>query len=185
MRISTSFDEQLREQALCADPLEEAIASGRDDLATLREKLRKSPNELDRTRLARVLNRLSDHLRLADQLDDALAYSDEAIEIWRSFGRERAAYLAQLRRAKILFRSSRGTEGLSEANALVEQADAPPFEIYRDFALQLRGRIHAGEHDFGAAVADLEEALEIRRRRGRQRLVERTERLLELVREGM
>jgi len=183
MRLETHFDDQLRERADAEDRLRKAIAEQRADLETLRDRLADETEQLDRTRLGRTLNRLADHLRLAGDCKEARRLCDEAIAIWRDLGRRRAVFLARLRRADIETTRGRHGAALEEGDALVEAADDEPFAIYRDFALELRGRVRARSGDPDGAVADLEEARTIRRREGRDRLAVRTESLLALVRE--
>lgn len=185
MRLETYVDDNFCDRACCRETLREAIRSQRDDLETLRETLRKAPSELERTRLGRTLNRLSTYLRLTDECDEACAYCEEAIDIWRDLGRDRATFLARLRRAALDVRRGAFAEAEDRLDALVDEAADEPFTVYRDFALELRGRLHARAGRPEQAIADLELALEFRREDGRDRLVAQTERLLELARRDL
>jgi tetratricopeptide (TPR) repeat protein len=185
MRLETYVDETFCERARCEETLREAIRSQRDDLETLRETLRTDPSELERTRLGRTLNRLSTYLRLTDECDRACEYCDEAIEIWRDLGRERATFLARLRRAALDIRREAFAEAERRLDELVEEAADEPFAIYRDFALEFRGRLHARRGRREQAVEDFERALELRRNDGRDRLVQQTEHMLELARRDL
>lgn len=179
MRIQKKIGDDLRERAVDEERLRSAIASAREDLEALRDRLEHTDERLDRTRLGRVTSRLADYLSLAGDHEEARRLCDEAIEIWRSFGRERATFLARLRSAAIEFRSGRLGAALRRAETLADEAEEAPFEIYRDFALELRGRIRGARGELGEGRADLRRALTLRRERDRGRLVERTESLLE------
>lgn len=181
MRVPTEIGDDLRERA--ADParLEAAIERERENYEALERKLGSAPNELDRTRLGRVLNRLGEHLRLAGDFDEAERCCAEAVEIWEDFGRDRAAYLARLRRADVDVHRDDLQAGARRADRLVRDAESEPFAIYRDFALELRGRVRTLAGRGAEGRADLREALRLRRQRDRQRLVERTERILEIA----
>ncbi len=181
MRLQTRVDARFCEQPVDAQKLRRAIREQRDELRTLRERLRGEPSELERTRLGRTLNRLSRYLRLDDACQEAGELCREAIDIWEALGRERAAYLARLRLAAIEMRAGRLDEAHRRADRLVDEASDPPYGIYRDFALELRGRIHARRNEIDRALEDLRAALEFRRDEQRTRLVERTERVLELL----
>lgn len=185
MRLETYVDETFCEQPCCEQTLREAIRSQRDDLETLRETLREDPSELERTRLGRTLNRLSTYLRLDDDCDEAREYCEEAIDIWRDLGRDRATFLARLRRAAIDVRRGRFDEAERQVDDLVDEAADDPFTVYRDFALELRGRLHARAGRAEQATDDLDRALEFRRNDDRDRLVQQTRRLLELARRDL
>lgn len=184
MRIRREIGDDLRERAVDEESLRSAIASAREDLEALRARLERADDELDRTRLGRVTSRLADYLSLAGDHDEARRLCQEAVEIWRSFGRERATFLARLRRAANEFRSGRLGAALRSAETLVEEAEEAPFELYRDFALELQGRIRAARGEIDDGCADLRRALALRRERDRGRLVERTESLLERIEEN-
>lgn len=181
MRIETRIDDDLLERAVDREQLEEVIERERDDLAALRDRLRESPNDLDRTRLGRVLNRLGVHLKLAGEYEEACDCLEEAVETWEEFDRRRAAYLARIRATAVELCRDRLETAEARADALVEAGSAAPFEIYRDFALELRGRIRARRGDVEGARRDLRESLDLRRGADRDRLAERTESLLDRV----
>lgn len=179
MRLETQFDDNLRERADDEQQLRAAIEKERRDMQSLRDELAENPETLDRTRLGRTLNRLSEHLKLADEYDEACNLCEEAIAIWQDLGRDRAVFLARLRRAEIEAVRGHLDAAIDEADALVEATDDEPFAIYRDFALECRGRVRAMAGETEAGLADLERALERRHDEGRDRLAERTEQLLE------
>lgn len=181
MRIETRIGDDLLERPVDRDQLEEAIEGERDDLAALRDRLRESPNELDRTRLGRVLNRLGVHLKLAGEYDEACDCLEEAVEIWEEFDRRRAAYLARIRATAVEMCRDRLETAEARADELVEAGAEAPFEIYRDFALELRGRIRARRGDVEGGRRDLRESLDLRRDADRDRLAERTATLLEHI----
>ena len=183
MRLATHFDDRLRERADSEEALRGAIAEQRRDLEAIRARLADAPGELERSRLGRTLNRLSEYLHLAGEYDEACELCEEAIATWRDLGRDRAMFLARLRRADIAMAAGDLEEALDETDALVDAAGDEPFAIYRDFALELRGRVRANLGEVDDAVADLERAYERRADEGRDRLADRTERLLALTRE--
>jgi tetratricopeptide (TPR) repeat protein len=131
-----------------------------------------------------VLNRLGLHLKLRGDYDEAREYLEEAVEIWEDFDRRRAAYLATVRATAVEMCCDRLKAAEARADALVEAGERAPFEIYRDFALELRGRIRARGGDLEAARRDLRESLELRRDADRDRLAERTRRILERIGSG-
>ena len=183
MRLPTHFDDRLRERADSEEALRQAIDEQRRDLEAIRARLADAPEQLERSRLGRTLNRLSEYLQLAGECGEACELCDEASAVWRDLGRDRAVFLARLRRADVAVAAGDLDDALDEADALVDAAGDEPFAIYRDFALELRGRVRANLGEVDAAIEDLERARERRADEGRDRLVERTERLLALIRE--
>lgn len=181
VQIETRIGDDLLEHAVDDDRLVDAIERERDDLRAIREKLQSSPNELDRTRLGRVLNRLGEHLTLSGEYSTARQHLEEAAAIWREFGRPRARFLARVRAAEVELARSNLEEAEREADQLVDDAATSPLEIYRDFALELRGRIRAKRGDRRGSHRDLRRCLDLRRDAGRDRLVDRTERLLDRI----
>lgn len=186
MQVTTHLDHTLRERADDPDELRDALKSEAADLQSVREALADSPNELDVTRLARVLNRLADHLRLDGRFDAAAEHATQARDIWRDMDRHRAAYLAELRRIHALGDQMEAPDSWRSAReacgALIDRARSQEdLEIYLDFALERRGIIAWRLDALEDAGDDLRAALEIRRERGVDRLVERTETVLEHV----
>jgi len=179
VRIETKIGSDWLERAVDDEGLEAAIDRERRDLAVVRRKLDESPNELDRTRLGRVLQRLGYHLLLRGEYRAAAARLEEASEIWKEFGRSRAAFLARSRRAEVELCRGELEEAERRADRLVDEAAEVPYRIYRDFVLELRGRIRAKRGDLDRSRRDLKACLEIRRERSRDRLAERVARLLE------
>jgi tetratricopeptide (TPR) repeat protein len=186
MQVTTHLDSSLRERADDPDELREALESEASDLRSVRQALADSPNELDVTRLARILNRLADHLRLDGRFEEAVEHATQARDIWQDLDRRRAAYLAELRRVHALGDMMDDPDawarGCSACDTLVHEADADDeLEIYLDFALERRGIIGWRLDGPDGALDDLEAALRIRRERGIARLVDRTETIIEHV----
>ncbi len=181
MKVRDHIADDLRRRPTDPDRLGEAVARGRQTVAKIRELADEEPSELHLSDLGRQVSRLADHLLLADECDEALALKEEAVGIWRRLGRDKARFLAELDAAETRFELGRSQEALAELDRLVEQAGEPEFEVYRDFALVLRGRCRARTGDTAGGLADLQEALELRRQRGSQRQIDHTQRLRELV----
>lgn len=181
MRITTHVDSSFRERPDDPERLEEARRDKKRDLASLRENLEEERDELNVTRLGRTLNRLSEYAKLAGDLEEALTYGREAADIWKELDRNRAAFLARLRCVECRFFRGDDRNALERLDDLVEQTEDEPFEIYRDFALEVRGRCRCADARTEAGSADLQRALEIRRERGNDRLVEQTRHVLDAI----
>ncbi|MFP4600826.1 MAG: hypothetical protein ACLFVJ_21430 [Persicimonas sp.] len=181
MKIRDHIADDLRRRPADLDRLGEALVQGRRTVAKMRALVEDEPSELNRSDLGRQASRLADHLLLADECDEALALKEEAVGIWRRLGRDKARFLAELDAAEIRFELGRRDEALADLDSLVAQSAKPAFQVYRDFALALRGRCRARTDDTAGGRADLQEALELRRERGNQRQIDHTKRLLELV----
>ena len=179
MRLTTHIDVSFRERADDPERLAEARREKRADLEELRASLAETSDELEVTRLGRVLNRLSEYAKLAGDDEQALEYGREALEIWRDLDRDRAAFLARLRCVEIQFFLGERDEALGGLDALVERTQSERFEVYRDFALVLRGRCRCAAGELEDGRSDLEQSLEIRRDRGNDRLIEHTRSILE------
>jgi tetratricopeptide (TPR) repeat protein len=181
MRITTHVDSSFRERPDDPERLEEARRDKERDLASLRESLEEERDELNVTRLGRTLNRLSEYAKLAGDLDEGLDYGREAVDIWEELDRDRAAFLVRLRCVECRFFRGERREALDALDEMVERAEDEPFEIYRDFVLEVRGRCRCADARIEAGSTDLQNALEIRRERGNDRLIEQTRHVLDTI----
>lgn len=186
MQVTTHLDSSLRERADDPGELQEALESEANDLRSVREALAEDPKELDITRLARVLNRLADHLRLDGRFESAAEHAMQARDIWHDMGRRRAEFLSELRRIHALGDRPEAPEAWRRArqacDTLVDRAETDEeLEIYLDFGLERRGIVAWRLGDTESALADLRDALEIRRTREVARLTDRTEEIIDHI----
>lgn len=186
MQVTTHLDSSLRERADDPGELQEALESEANDLRSVREALAEDPEELDVTRLARVLNRLADHLRLDGRFESAAEYARQARDIWHDMGRRRAEFLSELRRIHALGDRPESPEAWRQArqasDTLVDRAKADDeLGIYLDFGLERRGIITWRLGETESALADLRDALEIRRTREVARLADRTREIIDHI----
>jgi tetratricopeptide (TPR) repeat protein len=178
--IDTHFDDRLRERADDEEELREALAAERGRLESAREQARAEPSERFRADVGRSLMRLSEYEKLADMLDEALAHRDEAIAMWAALDRQVARFNARMHRAWLLHLLGRDEEAEHRFTDLQAELGVDErFAPYRDFLFELRGRFLCRIGSLEEGRADLEGALAIRRDRGSEPAVARTEALIE------
>ena len=181
MQIKSHIADDLRRRPGSNKKLAVALDEERETVEKMRELAKDDPSELNLSHLGRELSRLADHLLLADQPVEALRLKQEAVDIWQRLGRDKAAYLAELGAAEMVFEAGRRDEALTELDRLVELSDEAMYQVYRDFALELRARCLAQVGRRAEAREELEAVLELRCERGNERQIEQTKRLLRLV----
>lgn len=177
MRVDTQLGDGFRDRPVDDDQLQRALDREHDDLETLEAIPAEDRDELQTSRLGRVLNRLSRHHELAENYGDALQYGRRAVDVWDQLGRRRARFLAELRVARLRHHRGDTDAALEALDRLVEATDGGDLEVYRDFALESRGRVAAEAGETERAETDFARAIEIRRSEGRDALVEPTRRL--------
>src|SRR5690606_655295 len=111
--LRTFFDDDFREHAEDPAALKNGIEGERDAVAHLREQYEAEASEENHARLGRHLQRLSEYLRLDGAHTEALALKDEAIEIWRVLGRNKAYFLSRLQRAIIVLDAGQVDEAVA------------------------------------------------------------------------
>ncbi|MFB6263248.1 MAG: hypothetical protein ABEL76_06440 [Bradymonadaceae bacterium] len=181
MRIRTRVDDDLELRAEDPEALEEAIEQTRTDVRQARAAWRENPGETELARLGRAQHQLAKYLLLAGEGRDARRAADRAGDVWEELERRPAAFLAGLRRADGLRLAGQTQRALEAFDELVDRAESEPQGTYLDFALEKRARCLVGRGAHDRARADLERCRSVRRERDRDRLVERTERMLELL----
>ena len=184
MRLVTHIDDQLREVVVDEQRLAEAIRDSEQQLAYLREQAEEDASTLDTTRLARRLQRHGRLLRFAGKFEQATGAKHEAIQIWRRCDRRRAHFLCRLQAATIRFEADDAQTGLEAATRLAEELDDHT-EVYLDMLEELLGKCHFGCANFQQAKNHLENALEVRRQRGNERHIRRTQQMIERVEQLM
>ena len=174
MNIRTYIDDELRIRPTSTEKLAVALQRERETLLAMRGEVERDPTTLNVSHLGRTLARLSDHLWLDGQRDEALALGGEALEIWEELGRDKAAYLQRLKLAD--YRASVGDSSDLEAlDELVDEASDEPLSVYRDFALEALARSSFGAGDYERALDAIEGALDVRRERGNETQIDETE----------
>lgn len=181
MQIKSHIADDLRRRADDPDQLAVALDKQPATVTKMRMLVDEDPSELNVSHLGRELSRWADHLLLADRPAEALAHKEEAADIWRRLGRDKAAFLADLDTAEITFELGRPDDALAELDALVARSADEPYTVYRDFALELRARCLARLGRDEAAMADMQQALSLRQERGNAGQIAETERLLQLL----
>lgn len=178
--LDTHFDDRLRERADDDEALREALAAERDRLEAAREQARAEPSERFRADVGRSLVRLSEYEKLADMLDESLMHREEAIAMWAALDRQVARFNARMHRAWLLHLLGRDEEAHHRFTELQAELGVDERYVpYRDFVFELRGRFLCRTGHIEEGRADLEGALAIRRDRGSDPAVARTEALLE------
>jgi tetratricopeptide (TPR) repeat protein len=177
MRIATTTTKTMREAPAEPEALSEAIEAERRTIAHLRERLAGRHDEVDETNLGRSLQRISEYLRLAQAFDEAFAAKDEAIEIWRKYGRKKAILLASFQRAVILHYAEHHEQALEEMTRLIDSLDDET-GMYRDVFLEARARCLWEMGCSEDAHRDLAIVLDIRERRGKAQPIESTRELI-------
>lgn len=172
---SIAFDENLRE--IVTGPERVAFAIRR-----ARKRLQQARDVGNATQILRTLGYLTDACRVAGELDAAVRYGQEAVERARSAANRNAevANLIRLGEAHKYRDEHAIAEPLfRQALALSTEGDA---RTLHDFALQHLGKclIEMGKYD--EAIVSLEQALDIRRGKATQALIESTEQALRLAR---
>jgi len=171
---AVTFDENLREVPRWPDRIAYAIRRGRRQLQEARE----AGNE---TQIMRTLGYLTDACRVAGETDAAVSYGQEALERSRAAGNRNAevANLIRLGEAHKYRDEHETAESLfREALAMTSAADADPLH---DFALQHLGKCLLEQGRYDEALQHLEQALELRRAKGNQQLIESTEAAIALA----
>ena len=184
MQVRTYVDQELRVRPDSESELEGAIEKERETVTSLRRDVDAEPSELNKSHLGRELNRLADHLFLADELEEATQLKEEALDIWRDLDRQKAAFLSRLNLAEFHFEAGHHGRAFDILEMLLDQSASGDTEVYRDFVREVYGRcaFRAGRID--EALEALEDALDIRRERGNDQQVEQTEHMLEIVRDA-
>ena len=167
--VLTTFDDALREAPVDADVLARAVEKASVLLAEA------CLQGEDATRV-RLLGYLGNACRVLGRHDEAVAALAKAVTLARGGGDDRASLVNRLRLGEA--RKYRGD--VTEAEAIFRQAlrDAQQNDNltdYRDFALQHLGKRRLEKGDAVEATLLLEQALELRRRRGDPRLIASTE----------
>ena len=173
-----AFDANLREVARWP----ERIAFG---IRRARKHLQQSRDDGNETQVLRTLGYLTDACRVVGELHAAVSYGQEAVERSRAASNQNAevANLIRLGESHKYREEHTIAESLfREALALSTDGDA---RVLHDFALQHLGKclMELGRYD--EAVTYLEQALEIRRTKSSQPLIESTEQALALARTGL
>jgi tetratricopeptide (TPR) repeat protein len=167
------FDENLREVPRWPDRIAYAIRRGR-------KQLQESRDEGNDTQVMRTLGYLTDACRVAGELDAAVGYGQEALDLARSAGNRNAeiANLIRLGEAhKYRDEHEIAETLLREALALTTENAAP----LHDYALQHLGKCLFDQGRYDEAIELLEQALTLRRAKGNQQLIESTERAVTLA----
>jgi tetratricopeptide (TPR) repeat protein len=189
MQIKSYIDDDLRRRPTSPKKLAVALEQEREAVDKMRRLAQDDPSELNSSHLGRELSRLADHLLLAERPDEALPLKEEAVDIWRELGRDKAVFLAELDATEMVFEMAsdlvsdlaRREQAVEELDRLVEASELEALEVYRDFALEVRARCLARLGEIERARDDLDETLELRRSRGNARQIEQTERLIGLI----
>lgn len=181
MRLKVVLDSRFVERAADPAALPAIVAHARRQVAVARRLCVADSTGDNPGILGRELGRLGDALRVADDpgARDVLA---EVLALWDALNRARPAYLVRLKIADVDERAGASESALCALDRLVAQSGEEEFAPYRDFALHGRGAFHFRAGAFDKARVDLEAALALRQSRGRGRLVETTQDLLDLCR---
>jgi tetratricopeptide (TPR) repeat protein len=180
MNIRTYIDDDLRIRPTSTKKLAAALQRERETLVAMRAEVKREPNSLNASHLGRTLGRLSEHLWLDGQTEDALALGEEALDIWEELERDKAAFLQRLKLAD--YRAHVGDETDLEAlEAMVDEADGGGLAVYRDFALEALARRSYEAGDYDRALESIEAALDLRRERGNEKQVEQTEKMRRII----
>jgi hypothetical protein len=177
MRLKLEFDSRFLERSVEPTSLPALIEHARRQVAVARRLHQSDPTGDNPGILGRELGRLGDALRVADH-PDARAVLTEVLAFWRALGKDRPAYLVELKLADVAERTGDTALAHQLLNQLVQASEHEQFGLYRDFALHARGAFHFRSGTFDHARDDLEAALRLRRERGRGRLVQATQDIL-------
>ncbi len=171
---ATKLDENLREVVAIRERVAYAIRRARKQL----QQARDDDNE---TLILRTLGYLTDACRVSGELDAAIEYGQEALDRSRRAS-NRNAEIANLIRLGEAYKY-RNEHAVAEPlfrDALTLTSDDESSAL-RDFSLQHLGKclLETGQYD--EAIAFLEQALDLRRAKGTQSLVESTEQAISLA----
>jgi len=170
---ATRLDEKLRE--VVTQPERVAYA-----LRRARKQLQQSREDSNDTQILRTLGYLTDACRVAGELNAAVTYGQEALERSRHAG-NRNAEVANLIRLGEAYKY-RDEHAIAEPlfrEALTLSASG---DALHDFALQHLGKCLLEMNRYDESIACLEQALERRREKGIQPLIDSTEQALALAR---
>lgn len=179
--MKTRLDDDLRERWV--DP----VAGARElDAARAELQARRAADDGShdaRAHVGRALQRLSEACRFSGELDEAVQLKVEALQIWNTQGKRRAAFLVRLQRALVLAELGDDAAGV-QMDALFEELrgdqDLEPY--YLDFLLEYDARRLYYAGDLAGAAARLTEAHSFRVANRAARIVEWTASALERVR---
>lgn len=175
MNIRTYIDDELVIRPTSTKKLAAALQREREALVAMREHVERDSTTLNTSNLGRTLARLSDHLWLDDQREEAVELGREALKIWEELGRDKAAFLQRLELAEYRLVMSDSSD-LSELEALVDEADSDDaLSVYLDFAYEAVARRGYQIGNYERALEAIESALELRRDRGNEAQIEQTE----------
>lgn len=163
----------LRHYADEALPLVRAIQENMDELTRARA-------EGDPVALIPILGELGEAFRLLGQLDRALPYTTEALELARAQGRAKWVLTNGLRLATLL--QYRNDHAAAEPLFIEALAGARALGLLEDFVLQHWGKCLAELGRRDEAIACFERALVLRQTRGDAALIASTEEALDLAR---
>lgn len=177
--IDTLLDQQWRTRARDAAQLDALISRERELLGATRALATREDTVENNAHVGRALQRLSEHLAMRGDCDEALELKEEVIALWARLERTRAHFLTRLQRAKIL--DQRGEDAAATAafeELEVELAANDQLSNYADFLAEARAFFHAARAERADAVAHLERALRLREQRGNAKQIEQTRALL-------
>lgn len=169
------FDVNLREAARWPERIAFAIRRARKQLQQARD-------EGNDTQILRTLGYLTDACRIVGERDAAVAYGQEAIERARAAGNRNAEVANLIRLGEA--HKYRDEHAIAEPlfrEALTLSVDGEARALH-DFALQHLGKCLLEEGHYDESIAFLEQALDLRREKGVQPLIDSTEQALTLAR---
>ena len=166
-----SVDENLREVPRWPERIACAIRRGRKQVQQARE----DGNE---TQILRTLGYLTDACRVAGEIDAAVAYGEEGLERARATGNRNAETANLIRLGEALKYRDEHVVAENLFRQALANTDDDDASALRDYALQHLGKclLEMGRYD--ESITCLEQALDLRRAKGNQPLIESTERAL-------
>lgn len=170
-----TIDENLREVVRWPERMAFAIRRARKQLQESRDKGHD-------TQILRTLGYLTDACRVAGELDAAVTYGQEALERSRAAGNRNAEVANLIRLGEA--HKYRDEHAIAEPlfrEALTLSTDGDAATLH-DFALQHLGKYLLEQRRYDESIAVLERALELRREKGVQSLIDSTEQALALAR---
>ncbi|MBA2661790.1 MAG: hypothetical protein H0U74_05810 [Bradymonadaceae bacterium] len=165
MPIEIILGPDLRDHAADPDALCAIIAFEKEELAKQRLITAADPSEVERGRVARAAQRLSEHLRLVGELDEALELNEQASQAWAAMDKKMAYYLCRLKGAVIVQYLGRAEQAEAVLRGLLEERDAQT-SLYEDFVREALGRLlwEVGEVEAGREQISMALALRIARK---------------------
>lgn len=177
--IDTLLDQQWRERARDAAQLDALITREREILEATRALADREGTVENNAHVGRALQRLSEHLAMRGDCDEALELKDEVIALWARLERARAHFLTRLQRAKILDQMGEDAAATLAFEELeVELTADDKLGTYADFLAEARALFHAARAQRADALTHMQRALQLRERRGNSKQIEETRALL-------